>query len=164
MKRLIDEFASLTRFPAPTTRTVELVSLARSVLDTVPVSSPDAEVRLSATGEVHVLADPTMMEHALLNLVENALDALPDGRGLVEVCVSGSSGVEFCVRDTGKGMEQETAARVFDEHFTTKRRGMGLGLSFAKRVCEAHGFVLSIESELGGGTTVHMDLSSGVQA
>lgn len=161
MKRLIDEFASLTRFPTPSTRPIELVSLVRSVIETVPVSSPEAEVRLSAPDEVRLLADPTMLEHAVLNLIENALDSLPDGSGYVEVHVSRESGATLSVHDTGKGMEEETVTRIFDEHFTTKRRGLGLGLSFVKRVCDAHGFVLSIESEVGVGTRVSIDLSSG---
>jgi nitrogen fixation/metabolism regulation signal transduction histidine kinase len=164
MKRLIDEFASLTRFPAPSTRPVELVSLLRGVLDTVPVSSPDAQIRLSAPHHLSVLADPTMLEHAVLNLIENALDALSDGSGLVEVGLSEENGAALYVHDTGKGIEEEMVARIFDEHFTTKRRGLGLGLSFVKRVCDAHGFALSIESEKGVGTTVYIDLSSGVKA
>ncbi|NBC29818.1 MAG: hypothetical protein GVY29_07485 [Spirochaetes bacterium] len=163
MKRLIDEFASLTRFPAPSTRTVELVALVRSVLETVPVSSQDADVRLEAPEELRLVADPTMIEHAVLNLVENAVDALSDGIGAVEVQIRGGSGAALSVCDTGKGMDPEMVERILDEHFTSKSRGMGLGLAFVKRVCDAHDFTLSIDSTPNLGTTVQIDLSSGVQ-
>lgn len=155
MKRLIDEFASLTRFPEPRISRIDLRALVDRVVAGLPVGGADVSVQTEIPRGFRVAADPTMMEHMLLNLVENAVDSLPDGSG--EVCIAATDEAILEVRDSGKGMRPEEAARVFDEHFTTKRRGMGLGMSFVKRVCDAHGFTLSVDSEPDIGTVVRID-------
>jgi nitrogen fixation/metabolism regulation signal transduction histidine kinase len=161
MKRLIDEFASLTRFPEPRLSGVDLRTLAERVVAGLPVRGEDVSVEVEVPEALRVSADPTMLEHMLLNLVENAVDALPDGVGSVKIVAVEPGILE--IRDSGKGMAPEVAAQIFSEHFTTKRRGMGLGMSFVKRVCDAHGFTVDVESAPEAGTTVRIDLSAGLQ-
>jgi signal transduction histidine kinase len=96
------------------------------------------------------------------NAVRNALDAMPDG-GTLEVCVSaelsdGDPRVLLRIRDDGEGMDARICERVFDDFFTTKSCGSGLGLAFVRRVAEAHGGDVSLTSQLGRGTELALRL------
>jgi signal transduction histidine kinase len=97
------------------------------------------------------------------NLVDNALDAMPDGGTLtVSVCVRGET-LLVEVRDTGSGMAPEVAARAYDTFFTTKEvgRGTGLGLDIARRVVvDRHGGDIEIDSSAAG-TTMRVSLPAG---
>jgi signal transduction histidine kinase len=134
------------------------------------------ELKLTGTAEpALVLVDPTRLEHAILNLVANARDATPDG-GQLEVSVaiepavarssragrrlSGGASVSLTVRDTGRGMADETLARIFEPYFSTKGRGRGTGLGLASvyGTVRDSGGDIRIESSPGAGTTVRIQL------
>jgi PAS domain S-box-containing protein len=118
--------------------------------------------------EIPVMADPTQLEVAILNLAINARDAMPDGGVLKFVTqpvkVAGDpeleSGdyVELCISDTGVGMPPEIAERAFEPFFTTKEvgKGTGLGLSMVYGMARQSGGAARIESRLGEGTTVKL--------
>jgi signal transduction histidine kinase len=162
MKRLIDEFASLTRFPEVSAATVELSQFCRSVARSFSARAGNVAVEVvPASRALPVQLDATQMEHAMGNLLQNARDALPEEGGTITVTVLEAPAV--LITDDGKGMPPDQAARVFDEYYTTKRRGMGIGLSFVKRVVDAHGFHISVESSEGAGTTVRIDLSGAAE-
>jgi CheY-like chemotaxis protein len=111
------------------------------------------------------------MQQVLVNLCVNARDAMPSG-GVLEVLTRRVESdalpraarregcqqayVHVCVRDTGCGMDDETAEQAFDPFFTTKPmdRGTGLGLAIVYNIVEAHGGVIDISSELGQGTNI----------
>jgi signal transduction histidine kinase len=85
-----------------------------------------------------VTADRDMLRRAVLNLVLNALDAMPDGGTLTIAGKAGSDGVCMEVSDTGCGMSSETRRRVFEPFFTTKKGGTGLGLAIVERIAASH--------------------------
>jgi len=103
------------------------------------------------------------LQNAILNLVFNARDAMPDG-GLISIDAAavvreGDWLVELLVTDSGIGMTGETARRAFDPFFTTKGTGLGgVGLPMVKQFVERHGGSVDIESVLGSGTTVTLRL------
>jgi signal transduction histidine kinase len=98
----------------------------------------------------------------LENLVRNAMEAMPDGGTVtVRTARSGAESVLLSVADTGCGMDARTRERAFDDFFTTKALGSGLGLAFVRRVVEAHGGRVSLESEQGRGTLVSVRLPVG---
>ena len=101
-----------------------------------------------------VNANSAHLKQVFLNLVLNAIDAMPDGgtlsiRTLLDATMVG---IEFS--DTGVGMSADTQARLFEPFFTTKLHGSGLGLSISYGIIEAHHGQISVTSELGNGTTV----------
>lgn len=103
------------------------------------------------------------LQNAVLNLVFNARDAMPDGGSIsieVAAAVEGHADqIEFRVADRGIGMAQETISRAFDPFFTTKCQGLGgIGLPMVRHFAEQHGGSVEIESALGSGTTVILRL------
>jgi signal transduction histidine kinase len=84
-------------------------------------------------------ADREMVRRALLNLVLNAIDVMPDGGALVITSYDGARGFELEVADSGPGLSEEDEQRVFEPFYTTKQNGTGLGLAIVYHVAEAHG-------------------------
>jgi len=115
-----------------------------------------------------VMADPTQLEVAVLNLAINARDAMPDGgtltissrrrRMLDDPELEPGNYIELSISDTGAGMEPEVLARAFEPFFTTKEvgKGTGLGLSMVYGMARQSGGTARIESEVGAGTTVRI--------
>jgi len=99
--------------------------------------------------------DRVPLEQALLNLVTNAIDAMPDGGRLSLAARPDGDGVAFVVKDSGVGIPPDDLTRVFDPLFTTKPpgKGTGLGLPILREIVEAHGGTVRLESRLGEGTT-----------
>lgn len=111
--------------------------------------------------------DVDELQHALMNLVTNARDALPEHGGTiritarrVEACCEGDGQVEIEVADDGRGIPPEVVPKLFDPFFTTKAagQGTGLGLSAVHAILEGHGGCVHIESELGGGSRFRLRL------
>ena len=92
------------------------------------------------------------LQAALVNLVKNALEAMPDGGQLVARTRVTRQGVALDLIDTGVGMDERTAMKMFDAFYTTKGGGSGLGLPTARRIIEAHGGRIGVQSEAGRGT------------
>jgi signal transduction histidine kinase len=111
-----------------------------------------------------MLLDGRLVRRAIINLVGNALQAMPGGGRIVVRVVEESLArrpvVRIEVSDDGPGIPASTLERIFDPFFTTKASGTGLGLSIAKRVVEAHDGQLSVHSEEGRGTTFTIRLPS----
>ena len=125
-------------------------------LNGVPVSLALAE-RLP-----RVAADSLEIEQVLLNLLQNALDAMAEGARKaqgVQVSTRLAGGmVEVAVRDHGSGLSPEVEAQLFDAFFTTKPQGLGLGLSICRTIVESHGGHLWAKNEPGGGVTLRFGL------
>lgn len=110
--------------------------------------------------------DATYIKQALLNLLNNAFDALTQqpaagrtGREQILVCSRrANGGVEVLVIDNGPGIPLEARARIFDPYFSTKAGGSGLGLPTARRIIEELGGTLTFDTELGRGTSFRMVL------
>jgi signal transduction histidine kinase len=92
------------------------------------------------------------LQAALINLVKNALEAMPDGGELVVQTYTTPTGVAIDMIDTGCGMDETTAMRMFEPFYSTKPEGSGLGLPTTRKILEAHGGRISVQSEVGRGT------------
>lgn len=99
-----------------------------------------------------VSLDVDLFEKVLLNLMLNAEDAMPDGGTLALQAAAADGWVTLDVIDTGCGMSPELAARAFQPFVTTKRGGTGLGLATARKIVQAHGGTIAVQSEPGRGT------------
>jgi signal transduction histidine kinase/tetratricopeptide (TPR) repeat protein len=128
------------------------------------------EIDAPSSGTPPVAVARTEIESALLNLLDNAIDATPrDGvvlMGAAEETRDGRRGVTLYVRDAGPGIPPEVLPRIFDPFFTTKAtgKGTGLGLALSRQFVEGHGGRLFVESTPGKGTTMRIWLPAGVDA
>jgi signal transduction histidine kinase len=93
------------------------------------------------------------MKIAFAKLVENAFDAMPNGGTLTVESVKVKEGVAVSFSDTGVGVPSEIMTKLWSPFFTTKAKGMGLGLAICKRIIEVHGGTISVESSVGKGAT-----------
>jgi signal transduction histidine kinase len=116
-------------------------------------------------GTPDLQADPLLTRRALINLVQNAMEAMPEG-GTLTVSAGpipnsedgGRPTVRIRVRDTGSGMDEATQSRLFEPYFSTKATGSGLGLSIVKKTTEDQGGRVRVISAPGEGTEVILDL------
>lgn len=99
-----------------------------------------------------MMLDGETLQAALVNLVKNALEAMPDGGALVARTRPTRMGIALDLIDTGVGMDDKTAMKMFEAFYTTKHGGSGLGLPTARKVIEAHGGTINVQSEAGRGT------------
>jgi signal transduction histidine kinase len=97
--------------------------------------------------------DADNMKRVFINLVKNAVDAMPNGGKLTVTSEKANGAVKIAFADTGLGISEENLKKLFGPLFTTKAKGMGLGLAICKRIVEAHGGRISVESAVGKGTT-----------
>jgi len=115
-------------------------------------------VRLQESAPVRAAVDEEKLRRTLLNLLENAADAV-NGDGLIALSVSAvGPEVEVRVSDNGQGFAPEDQDRIFEPFFTRKEKGTGLGLAIAKKVVEGHGGRITVTSTPGQGTTFTLTL------
>lgn len=114
-----------------------------------------------AGGELICDLDEPVFRQALLNLLINAVQAMPGG-GAIEIA-SGREGdrARIEIRDTGVGIEPQVCDRIFSPFFSTKKGGSGLGLSMTRRIVEDHGGTIRVRSQPGQGAcfTIHLPLA-----
>ena len=102
-----------------------------------------------------LMIDPALMRRVFTNLVINALQAMPDG-GQLTINASKTEDVALVrVEDTGIGIPEENLSKIFQPLFTTKARGQGFGLAVCKRIVEAHGGTITVESKVGKGQHIY---------
>jgi C4-dicarboxylate-specific signal transduction histidine kinase len=115
-----------------------------------------------------VVVDAIQVEQVILNLLRNAIEAMEGTAAdqhllTVQTRKNKAGMVELLVSDTGPGLSEETASRIFDAFFTTKSHGMGMGLSISRSIIEAHKGCLWADGLLGDGATFHFTLPSASQ-
>jgi two-component system nitrogen regulation sensor histidine kinase NtrY len=92
------------------------------------------------------------MRRVLINLIENAAQASSTAKITLRTSHSANE-IVIAVEDTGPGIAPENLSRIFEPYFSTKKSGMGLGLAIVKRIVEEHGGTISVQSEIGRGST-----------
>lgn len=166
-RRLVDlsnDFLRFARADTPTLGRCDLPGLVGRMVDflTPTARMQNVEIVCHAAPDVPAVnVDAELFEKALLNLMLNAQDAMPDG-GTLTVQVRPDGGmVLLAVIDTGVGVSAELLPRVFEPFFTTKPGGHGLGLATARRIVLAHGGQIVCHSKPGCGTQFCITLPAG---
>jgi len=127
--------------------------------DRAQANNVQINLSLQINTEAYVMGDPSELREVLVNMVFNAVDAMPEGGQLTLVADELQGSVEIAVSDTGTGMSHEIRSRVFDPFFTTKgKAGMGLGLAVCYGIIQRHEGTISVDSQLGKGTTFRIAL------
>ena len=159
-ERLNRVIGQLIEFARPLTLKTEKTILSGLVMQSVKLIEAEARkngVQVDARVPEDLPAveiDPDKIKQVLLNILLNALAAMPDG-GRLSVGISQTqAGQEVLISDTGSGIEKNDLPRIYDPYFTSKPAGTGLGLAVVQKIMEAHGAFLNIESQAGAGTKV----------
>lgn len=105
-----------------------------------------------------IKVDVDKMKRVFVNIIKNSFDAMLEGGKLIIESRKTKGKMEIAFTDTGAGIPKETLERLFTPLFTTKARGMGFGLAICKRIIEAHGGEISVESTVGKGTTFTLSI------
>jgi PAS domain S-box-containing protein len=117
------------------------------------------DVTLNAEGSVFTMGNASELREVFVNLIVNAVDAMPDGGSLKICCKREGDRVHLRFADSGMGMTEEVRERVFEPFYTTKGvHGTGLGLAVSYGIIERHEGMFSVESTIGKGTTFRIDL------
>jgi signal transduction histidine kinase len=163
MEKYIQTFLDFARPPCSERRSSDLVPLVRRALTLVEGRARQQKVDLVAElplASLPLYIDPEQVHQVVVNLLLNALDALPHG-GTVRVeldCRTETSEVELRVRDNGPGIALAVNGRLFEPFVTSKENGLGLGLSISKRLIEAHGGRIWGDNQEDGGAVFRFTL------
>jgi signal transduction histidine kinase len=165
LNRLVGDFLSFGKPMRLDPRPCALDGVLREVATLVEHKARDQAIAIALDAEPglpRIVADPELLKTCFLNLMINAMDAMPDG-GLLDLSVrrreeDGQEEIEVGVRDSGKGMTAEEIRAAFEPYFSTKDTGLGLGLALTHKIVTDHGGRVVIESEPGKGTTVRLRL------
>ncbi len=155
LQELLDDFLNFAKVRKLNLEPADLNQQVRQLLDFYHPKAKEARIELIdylASDLPTVLLDRESFRAALLNLVLNAEQAMPDGGQLVARTRVTGEGVALDLIDTGCGMDESTQTHVFDAFFSTKRGGSGLGLPTTRKIIEAHGGQIEVQSEIGRGT------------
>lgn len=171
--RARDVVAQLRAFLVNTPKPTTLIDLAEQVRAAIQLVSRDlrargASVHLAADESLPpVLADPVQIQQVVINLLNNAAEAManrPAPRDITVALATGPDGMRLEVSDCGTGIEPGQMARIFNPFFSTKPDGMGMGLAICRNSIEALGGRLWATSALGRGTTMHVLIPAAMQA
>ena len=146
--RMVDEFSSFARMPAPKFAALDAAELLHEAVFAQRVASPDISIELeSVSHPVALMADGRMIGQALANVLKNAAESVearhaqtPRTKGhMVARLVVGSEALAFEIEDNGLGLPQKDRDRLTEPYVTTREKGTGLGLAIVKRIMEDHG-------------------------
>jgi len=161
LQNLLDQFLNFAKVRTVRFEASDLNEQVHRVLDFFAPKAKASHIELVCYLDPDlpsVVLDRESFHGALINLVLNAQQAMPHGGQLVVRTKTTASGVALELIDTGCGMDEKTTSQIFDAFFSTKPGGSGLGLPTTRKIIEAHGGRISLESEVGRGTKFTIEL------
>ena len=156
-------------FARPVNLAVRSENLNRMINDVLDLLRPQlttnkVDVQLALGPQpVYASVDDSSMRGALMNLMLNAIEAMPHGGTLSIAANQTDETLRLEITDTGTGMGEEEVKKILEPFYTTKERGLGLGMPYAKKVIDQHGGAISIDSQSGEGTKISITLPAGQQ-
>lgn len=167
-ERIVADLLDYSREISPQLEPVPLIEMVENTLGKM-VLPPEVVVQLDFPRKASmVLVDPIHFRHVLENLISNAFQAMPEGGSITigsheiragdnEEQIS-KNRIEIVIRDTGDGIPDEHRDQIFEPLFTTRARGIGLGLAITKKLVEANQGRITFSSQVGAGTTFRVQL------
>jgi signal transduction histidine kinase len=158
VKRIISDLLEFTRGKQPEFTEVNLREMIDRVYNRLLSSLNLSRIKFFLEGEEVIFADQEQMEQVFINLLSNAVEAM-SGEGMLRVKIfrEGKT-AKINVSDSGMGIANEIAERIFEPFFSTKEKGTGLGLSIVYSIIKKHNGEISVDSTEGKGTTFTIDL------
>lgn len=161
IETIVKGMLSFARPDEPKLAVTNLADVATQVVSLLQPTAHKAKVKIEThfpRQDAEILADKNQLGQVFLNLLLNAVQAMPDGGLLsIRVVARGSAGVDGWqveIVDTGSGIPDEQLESIFDPFYTTRKKGTGLGLSISHSIIRSHGGRIDVESAVGKGTRV----------
>lgn len=149
-------YRKLTHVPIPSIRKVRLTDILDRVQTLLATKISENKVRVTISGsEVHLLADPELMEHVFINLLLNAMEATKnreEPRIEIYTSMTNKGQLSIHIIDNGEGIDKEIMEKIFIPFFTTRKNGSGIGLALTKQILHLHQAEISLKSEVGKGS------------
>jgi nitrogen fixation/metabolism regulation signal transduction histidine kinase len=168
VKTLADEFSQFSRFPAAQPVTSDINQIVKNALAVFLGRLEEIDLRVElASGLPPIHADPEQLKRVIVNLVDNAAEAMRDmpvKRMLVRTALSAADSIEVLVADTGCGISPEDKEKLFLPYFSTKGRGTGLGLAIVSHILSEHGARVRVEDNRPAGARFYVDIPAAVAA
>jgi signal transduction histidine kinase len=161
VNEIIEQFLTLSRPFQPNLKASSLQDLLKNLITLFQEEASSLGITLRAEIPLDlplIKMDSERLTQALINIMKNGMQAMGKGGTLRIETKSLKDGVEVMISDSGSGIPPEQMEKIFNYYYTTKERGVGLGLPIAHRMIEAHGGQLKIESRVGSGTKVIVKL------
>lgn len=160
---VITALTDFSRLPLPSLRPTSLGASLRAVLETTSLPE-NIQVIVECPEQLPpALADAAQLQIVIGNLVRNARDAMPEGGRLTLTGTEKSEWIELSVADTGVGIPADQVARIMEPLYSTKSRGIGLGLAISRAIIDKHHGGLEVSSDPGQGTTFTLRLHKAAQ-
>ncbi len=163
LNEVAEEYLRFARLPKPEVQPLDLAEVVGDLLGFMAEELASRKVRVTVDAPSALppaLADPRLLRQALMNLIRNAVEAMPDGGNLAITAARANSGsripdgancLDLRVGDTGPGVPPDERERIFEPFVTTKDGGTGLGLAIARQILQEHGGELTCEPHAGPG-------------
>lgn len=161
IQNIVKDLLDFAKPKPPQLKPVNLEFLIRSTLQLLSNDLLKQQVQWSLDcrhNGAPLRADPDQLRQVLINLIQNAADAMPNGGRLSIATQSINSHIELTISDTGTGIPKDLLPKIFDPFVTTKENGNGLGLAMVHSIIRAHGGIIHADSSPGHGTTFIMSL------
>jgi signal transduction histidine kinase len=156
LKRFMDDVLNIAK-PRPIERfALDINGAVNEIVESMRAEGERANVAVSghyAEGPLTVDGDRFALGRVYRNLITNAIQATASGGSVTVTTARAASSIEVTVADTGTGIPADRLIAIFDDFVTTKRRGLGLGLATSKRIVEQLDGTISVQSEMGRGTS-----------
>ncbi|MDD1775955.1 MAG: PAS domain S-box protein [Candidatus Methanomethylicus sp.] len=157
MNKIVTDLQDYAREAKPNLACVKFDVLVANFLGMVKVPEKVC-IALDIEKGLEVMVDAEMMARVMVNLVNNGIQAMPNGGKLIISGMKKDDSVFIAIKDSGQGITEEDLEKLFRPLFTTKAKGMGFGLAVVKRLVEAHNGRISVESKVGQGTAFTIEL------
>jgi len=160
LDRVVQTLADFSRPMEPRFQEQDLLPIVQAVVQLVAAEAEKENIAIAIAestpgASLRVVADAELLRQALLNIVLNAMQAMPAG-GAIHIHLSRERGsAVISIRDTGTGIPPEKLDRIFDLYFTTKATGSGIGLALTYRIVQLHGGVIAVASDADAASDAH---------
>jgi two-component system CheB/CheR fusion protein len=158
MNKIVSDLQDYARQPKPSFVEYDLQVLIDDTRSSIAIPKT-VEVSTSFDpGFPKLIVDPNLLRRAFTNIIANALQAMPDGGQLKIKAWKNKEVAAISFQDTGKGIPEDIKAKIFNPLFTTREKGVGLGLAEAKLLIESHHGDIKVSSKVGEGTTFTVEI------
>lgn len=161
MQRIVDGVLDFARPVQLEFNETDIRTVIDQACDSCKTKTEEREVTLSKDippDPIHLVMDGFHMQRALINLINNAIEASGHGQEVIIRCAKQKDHVVIRIKDSGQGMDQEVLENIFIPFYSKKHKGTGLGMAIAKKIVDEHKGKIQVNSQPGTGTEINIEL------